>query len=139
MHYDNQLIKTGEINDVGYFTSKNVKSSFRRGIEVEGAYMINKNFKVNGNLTISENKVDILITDWSGFALEYYLTTGKSIIFIDTPPKIRNEKFKEIKLKSFEDLIRTNFGINLQIMIRYKIKKIKVKIHRIRFIIFIPV
>ena len=58
MDYDNQLIKTGEINDVGYFTSKNVKSSFRRGIEVEGAYMINKNFKVNGNLTISENKVD---------------------------------------------------------------------------------
>ena len=25
MDYDNQLIKTGEINDVGYFTSKNVK------------------------------------------------------------------------------------------------------------------
>ncbi len=76
MDYDNQLIKTGEINDVGYFTSKNVKSSFRRGIEVEGAYMINKNFKVNGNLTISENKVDTFtqyVDNWD--------TWGQSQIF----------------------------------------------------------
>ena len=76
MDYDNQLIKTGEINDVGYFTSKNVKSSFRRGIEAEGAYMINKNFKVSGNLTISENKVDTFtqyVDNWD--------TWGQSQIF----------------------------------------------------------
>ena len=45
MNYDNQLIKTGEINDVGYFTSKNIKSSFRRGMEVEGAFIINEKLK----------------------------------------------------------------------------------------------
>jgi len=76
MDYDNQLIKTGEINDVGYFTSKNVKSSFRRGLEAEGAYMINKNFKVSGNLTISENKVDTFtqyVDNWD--------TWGQSQIF----------------------------------------------------------
>jgi iron complex outermembrane receptor protein len=41
MDYDNQLIKTGEINDVGYFTSKNVKNSFRKGVEIESSYILN--------------------------------------------------------------------------------------------------
>ena len=39
MNYYNQLIKTGEINDVGYFTSKNVKNSFRKGVEIESSYI----------------------------------------------------------------------------------------------------
>jgi iron complex outermembrane receptor protein len=60
MDYDNQLIKTGEINDVGYFTSKNVKNSFRKGIEVESSYILNNKISVSGNLNISENKLDTL-------------------------------------------------------------------------------
>lgn len=61
MDYDNQLIKTGEINDVGYFTSKNVKNSFRKGFEIESSYILNNKLSVSGNLTISENKLDTLI------------------------------------------------------------------------------
>ena len=76
MNYDNQLIKTGEINDVGYFTSKNIKSSFRRGMEVEGGFIINEKLNVSGNLTISENKVDSFtqyVDNWD--------TWGQSQIF----------------------------------------------------------
>ena len=76
MKYDNQLIKTGEINDVGYFTSKNIKSSFRRGAEVEGAFIVNEKLNISGNLTISENKVDSFtqyIDNWD--------TWGQSQIF----------------------------------------------------------
>ncbi len=61
MDYDNQLIKTGEINDVGYFTSKNVKNSFRKGVEIESSYILNNKLSISGNLTISENKLDTLI------------------------------------------------------------------------------
>ena len=61
MDYDNQLIKTGEINDVGYFTSKNVKNSFRKGVEIESSYILNNKLSLSGNLTISENKLDSLI------------------------------------------------------------------------------
>ena len=61
MNYDNQLIKTGEINDVGYFTSENVKKSFRRGVEIEGSMALNKKFAWAGNMTLSENKVDTFI------------------------------------------------------------------------------
>ena len=61
MDYDNQLIKTGEINDVGYFTSKNVKNSFRKGVEIESSYILNNKLSVSGNLNISENKLDSLV------------------------------------------------------------------------------
>lgn len=61
MDYDNQLIKTGEINDVGYFTSKNVKNSFRKGVEIESSYILNNKLSLSGNLTISENKLDTLV------------------------------------------------------------------------------
>jgi iron complex outermembrane receptor protein len=61
MDYDNQLIKTGEINDVGYFTSKNVKNSFRKGLEIESSYILNNKLSLSGNLTISENKLDTLV------------------------------------------------------------------------------
>ena len=61
MDYDNQLIKTGEINDVGYFTSKNVKNSFRKGVEIESSYILNNKLSLSGNITISENKLDTLI------------------------------------------------------------------------------
>jgi iron complex outermembrane receptor protein len=61
MDYDNQLIKTGEINDVGYFTSKNVKNSFRKGLEIESSYILNNKLSLSGNLTISKNKLDTLV------------------------------------------------------------------------------
>ena len=84
MNYDNQLIKTGEINDVGYFTSKNVESSFRRGIEIEGAYEISKKINISGNLTISENKVDSFtqfIDNWDTWGQEQILHENTDLAF----------------------------------------------------------
>ena len=84
MNYDNQLIKTGEINDVGYFTSKNVESSYRRGIEIEGAYEISKKINISGNLTISENKVDSFtqfIDNWDTWGQEQILHENTDLAF----------------------------------------------------------
>jgi iron complex outermembrane receptor protein len=57
MHYKNQLIMTGEINDVGAYTRVNVPKSYRLGIELDGGYMLHKNWSVTGNLTLSQNKI----------------------------------------------------------------------------------
>ena len=67
MEYDNQLIKTGEINDVGYATSKNVKKSYRRGIEIEGSCLLTQKLRWSANLTLSKNKLDTMtqfIDNW---------------------------------------------------------------------------
>lgn len=57
MDYTNQLILTGQINDVGGYTRTNVKDSYRAGIELEAGYSFGKGFNVSGNIAFSQNKV----------------------------------------------------------------------------------
>jgi iron complex outermembrane receptor protein len=57
MDYVNQLVLTGQINDVGGFTRTNIDNSYRTGIELEGGYRISKYLKAGGNLTLSQNKI----------------------------------------------------------------------------------
>ena len=84
MNYDNQLIKTGEINDVGYFTSENVKSSFRRGIELEGSVLLSKKLAWAANMTLSENKIDTFIQyidSWDTGGQEEVIYTNTDLAF----------------------------------------------------------
>lgn len=46
MFYDNQLVLTGKINDVGAYTRQNVKNSYRYGLELEGGINPNDNFQM---------------------------------------------------------------------------------------------
>lgn len=57
MNYQNQLILTGAINDVGAYARTNVDKSYRTGIEIEAGYLITKSLSISGNLTYSQNKI----------------------------------------------------------------------------------
>lgn len=57
MDYDNQLVLTGQINDVGARTRFNVEESYRRGIEIEGSSKLTSKLFWSANLTYSENKI----------------------------------------------------------------------------------
>lgn len=57
MHYNDQLILTGQLNDVGAYTRMNVDKSYRMGLEVDGAYQVVKQFSINGNIALSRNKI----------------------------------------------------------------------------------
>jgi iron complex outermembrane recepter protein len=57
MNYKNQLVLTGKINDVGAYTRTNIPKSYRMGTELQAAATIVDWFKIEGNLTISRNKV----------------------------------------------------------------------------------
>ncbi|MFC5626801.1 TonB-dependent receptor [Algoriphagus winogradskyi] len=57
MDYKDQLILTGQINDVGAYIRENVANSYRAGIELSGGYQISKALTVGGNLTLSQNKI----------------------------------------------------------------------------------
>ena len=57
MYYKNQLVLTGQINDVGSAIKVNVPKSYRTGIELEGALVISKKLKWNANVTLSQNKI----------------------------------------------------------------------------------
>lgn len=57
MDYKNQLINTGKINDVGAYTRVNTPNSFRAGIELQGAIIFNDWTQIEGNFTLSKNKI----------------------------------------------------------------------------------
>jgi iron complex outermembrane receptor protein len=69
MWYNNQLIVTGAVNDVGDPIRTNVKDSRRRGLEVDFQYPITKKLQAGGNLTLSENKIANFteyVAEWDG-------------------------------------------------------------------------
>jgi iron complex outermembrane receptor protein len=57
MDYQNQLINTGKINDVGAYTRVNTPKSYRAGIELETDAVITKWLNVVGNIAFSKNKI----------------------------------------------------------------------------------
>lgn len=54
---------------------------------------------------------DIMISDWSGAAIEYALGLKKPVIFVDIPRKINNQNYKEIKIEPIEVAIREKIGV----------------------------
>ncbi|TDH26479.1 TonB-dependent receptor [Segetibacter sp. 3557_3] len=57
MHYKNQLILTGKINDVGAYTRTNTPASYRLGIELQGGATFAQWINATGNLAFSRNKI----------------------------------------------------------------------------------
>ncbi|WP_372651178.1 TonB-dependent receptor [Draconibacterium sp.] len=57
MNYKDQLVVTGQINDVGSAIMVNVDKSYRTGIELQAGVQIATDFQWNGNTTLSINKI----------------------------------------------------------------------------------
>ena len=78
-------------------------------------------FELDVSNTLYLNDVDLLITDWSGFSIEFFLTTKKPTLFVDTPNKINNKNFSDIKLVPLEKKVRTEIGSIIKIDSIHKI------------------
>lgn len=57
MKYKDQLVLTGQLNDVGSYIRENVANSYRAGIELDGAYRLNSKWTLGGNIAVSRNKI----------------------------------------------------------------------------------
>lgn len=66
MSYDNQLIQTGGLNDVGEYLRENVKDSYRLGVEIDANINVSDKFSINQNLTVSSNKINNFMLDRDG-------------------------------------------------------------------------
>ena len=73
MIYNDQLVPTGQLSDVGYTIMTNVKNSYRLGAEFSAGLRPADFFGWNFNMTLSQNKIkdyieyftDYNTTDWS--------------------------------------------------------------------------
>ncbi len=64
MNYRNQLVATGQLNDVGTALRTNVARSYRRGVELTGFVAADDKISLSSTLTLSRNRI-----------LDYYAVT----------------------------------------------------------------
>ena len=57
MKYVDQLVLTGQINDVGAYTRTNIPNSYRTGVELQAAMVATAWLRASANLALSQNKV----------------------------------------------------------------------------------
>jgi iron complex outermembrane recepter protein len=84
MNYIDQLILTGEINNVGAPVLTNVSKSYREGIEMEAGIKILRNLNWYGNITFSRNIIPVFVdyTDnWDTWGQEKAILKNKTISF----------------------------------------------------------
>jgi len=58
MDYENQLVNTGKINNVGSVIKENVAKSYRAGVEFIAGLKTNFGLQWNANLALSRNKIE---------------------------------------------------------------------------------
>ncbi|MEM6766364.1 MAG: TonB-dependent receptor [Bacteroidota bacterium] len=67
MDYNNQLVLTGELNDVGANVRQNVSDSYRTGLELSAAWLPTPKLRIAGNLAYSVNKIKVAEEIFSDF------------------------------------------------------------------------
>ena len=66
MRYNNQLVLTGALDNVGEYLRENVDKSYRLGLEVDANIALNDEFSLNSNFALSKNTVQDLLIDRDG-------------------------------------------------------------------------
>jgi iron complex outermembrane receptor protein len=108
MHYKDQLVLTGKINDVGAYTRTNIDKSYRVGLETDASITILKWLQWSGNLALSSNKIrqfTEFVDDWdNGTQLEI---THKKTTLAFSPAAVAASQFR------FIPLAKTDLSIDL--------------------------
>lgn len=71
-----------------------------------------RDFRVDTDMNSQESlhASDLMISDWSGAALEYAFGLERPVLFIDMPRKVNNPDYELIRLVALEDSLRTDVG-----------------------------
>ncbi len=56
-------------------------------------------------------RADVLISDYSGITLEYAFGTERPVLYLDVPPKVKNEQFGELGIEPLELALRKELGV----------------------------
>jgi iron complex outermembrane receptor protein len=138
MKYKNQLVLTGEIDDVGAPIRENSGQSYRRGLEIESLLNLSNKITINANMSLSENKNVNYITSFNGeivnlgnTQISFSPKLVSSIGFSFTPT---NKLYLALITKHIGDQFMSNTDSNLSKLdsytisdfnIVYKLKKTK--------------
>jgi iron complex outermembrane receptor protein len=110
MDYKDQLVSTGEVNDVGAYNRVNVASSYRAGIELTGGVQLLQNLRWQATLTYSQNKIKAFteyLGNWDDYTQIKIAHSNTAIAF--SPDWIGSSMFSYTVIK----------GLNIDIISKY--------------------
>ena len=111
MDYTNQLIVTGELNDVGSSIRTNVDKSYRAGFELQTSFLISKKVKLNMNGTYSQNKIANFTEVLYDYTIDYEIVennyTNTDIAF--SPNIIAAASIEYMPIKALNILLQTKY------------------------------
>jgi iron complex outermembrane recepter protein len=120
MHYNNQLVLTGKINDVGAYTRENIRKSYRAGIEVQLENKFTKWLKIGANITFSKNKIKNFIEyvdDYDNGGQITIAHTKKDIAYspnIIAAATITLQPIKDVEISLLEKYVSKQYLDNTQ-------------------------
>jgi len=103
MNYKDQLILTGEINDVGSAIMTNVDDSYRAGIEIVAGIKILPNLEWDINATFSQNKIKNFteyVDNWDTWGQDSIVHGTSDIAF--SPSLIANSTIRYQPIKNLD-------------------------------------
>ena len=109
MKYNNQLVHTGQINNIGAPIMTNVDKSYRTGIELMGGIKFLGKFHWNINATVSSNKIDNFteyVEDWDNGGLKVNIIGKSDLAF--SPRLITNSVLSYKPIEALEISILSN-------------------------------
>lgn len=76
----------------------------------------NPRFRLVEQMGESDSLYDshLMITDWSGAGQDYGMGLEKPVLYIDVPPKARNDTWQELGMEPFESYVREKLGALLK-------------------------
>jgi YidC/Oxa1 family membrane protein insertase len=89
-----------------------IKLANKKVQEIVNKHRANPLFHLEGKISSHKSLYEssLMISDWSGAALDYALGFKKPVLFIEVPKKINNIDYKEIGIEPLEVSIRSKIG-----------------------------
>ncbi len=112
MDYTNQLVLTGQINDVGAYNRVNIASSYRAGAELEWEWQVMSKLAFSGNFVYSVNKIDAFtefVDDYDTGAQQQIQYSNTNIAFSPNITSAATVSWKPFSFLRF-DLINRYVG-----------------------------
>ncbi len=106
MHYRDQLIPTGMVNDSSDALNVNVPKSYRCGVELSAAWDVTRWLTLGGNATLSRNKITSYV-DMLADSPTYGENLGEMTIAYS--PDVMAAAYADFHVKGFEAVWRTQY------------------------------
>ena len=111
MQYKNQLVITGELNDVGSNLRLNTPDSYRFGLEIISTYKLTDKIMWAINATLSQNKIknfeEVIYDYTNGFEITTINHNNTDISF--SPSIIAGNQFTFMPMKTFNITLQTKY------------------------------